>query len=390
MRNRVFLVVLDSFGVGEAPDAADFGDFGVNTLKSVSSSGRFDCPNLKRLGLFNLDGINFGKKCQAPVGSFARLQEHSKGKDTVIGHWEISGIESDSPMPTYPNGFPGEIISEFEKQTGRKALCNRPYSGTEVIRDYGEEHMRTGALIVYTSADSVFQIAANEAVVPVAELYDDCQIARRLLTGRNGVGRVIARPFIGDSRENFQRTPRRHDYALKPPKDTMLNFLEKAGKDVLAVGKINDIFAGSGITDMIRTSGNSEGIRIMNGLLKRDFNGLAFVNLVDFDMLYGHRRDIDGYAGAMTEFDRSLDNFLPAMQPNDLIIITADHGCDPAYKKTTDHTREYVPCLIYGPKVRHGVNLGTLDGFGHIAASVCDYFGVPAPLSGHSFLPEIL
>ena len=297
------MVVLDSFGVGEEPDAAAFGDYGVNTLASIAKSPEFRCPNLEKMGLFQLDGVEKRPLPGQPAGSWARLQERSKGKDTTIGHWEIAGVESDSPLPTYPDGFPPEVMEEFERRTGRKTLCNKPYSGTEVIKDYGEEHLRTGALIVYTSADSVFQIAANEAIVPPEQLYEYCRIARSILTGRHGVGRVIARPFVGDSRENFTRTPRRHDFSLKPPARTMLDYISAAGRDVIAVGKINDIFAGQGVTRTIPTSGNPEGQRVLLELAEEDFEGLAFVNLVDFDMVYGHRRNVDGYAAAAASFD---------------------------------------------------------------------------------------
>lgn len=390
MAKRVFLVVLDSFGVGEAPDAASFGDFDVNTLRSIAHSSKFDCPNLRSLGLFNLDGSGALPPCPAPLGAFARLRERSMGKDTTIGHWEIAGLESPAPLPTYPNGFPEELIRVFEQRTGRSVLCNLPYSGTEVLKDYGEEHLRTGALIVYTSADSVFQIAAHESVVPVEQLYEYCRIARGLLVGEHGAGRVIARPFEGTNREDFRRTPRRHDFSLLPPGKTMLNVLSEAGKDVIGVGKINDIFAGSGITRTFPTGGNAEGQQRLLELARTGFEGLAFVNLVDFDMLYGHRRDVDGYAAAATSFDLTLGRLLPLLQPEDLLIITADHGCDPAYLRTTDHTREYVPFLAYGAAVAPGTNLGTIDGFGAIALAVCDYLGVNADaLCGTNVWPQI-
>lgn len=389
MAKRVFLVVLDSFGVGEEPDAASFGDYGVNTLRSISQSGSFDCPNLRSLGLFNLDGVDFLSPCPTPLGAFGRLRERSMGKDTTIGHWEIAGVESPSPLPTYPDGFPQEVIREFERRTGRAVLCNKPYSGTEVLKAYGEEHLRTGALIVYTSADSVFQIAANEAVVPVEQLYEYCRIARAMLTDKHNVGRVIARPFEGSCRENFRRTPRRHDYSLLPPGRTMLNYLSSAGKDVIAVGKINDIFAGNGITQSLPTGGNQEGQHRLLELADTNFEGLAFINLVDFDMLYGHRRDVDGYAAAASDFDKTLGQLLPMLRSEDLLIITADHGCDPAYTRTTDHTREYVPFLLYGSRVTAGKALGTLDGFGAIAATVCSYLGVEATLCGTDVWPRI-
>ena len=311
------------------------------------------------------------------------------GKDTTIGHWEIAGMVSAEPLPTFPNGFPQELLDEFTRITGYGVLCNKPYSGTEVIRDYGEEHLRTGALIVYTSADSVFQIAANEALVPVEKLYQICEQARALLKGKYGVGRVIARPFVGDKAENFTRTARRHDYSLLPPKDTMLDLLQKAGLATIGVGKIHDIFAGKGIGETIRTSGNTEGMRVTLELADRDFEGLAFVNLVDFDMLYGHRRDVQGYAAALAEFDAWLPGFMEKMRPDDVLMVTADHGCDPSYTKTTDHTREYVPYLIYGQSLRGGVDLGTRYCFGTIANTVCEYLGVPVCLDGCSVMHEL-
>ena len=382
MAKRVFLVVLDSFGVGAEPDADKFGDVGANTLASIAANKAFHTPNMKKMGLFNLDGVSCGEKESVVLGSYARLREVSNGKDTTIGHWEIAGVESERALPTYPNGFPPEVISEFEKRTGRKVICNATYSGTEVLKDYGEEHMRTGALIVYTSADSVFQVAAHEEIVPVEQLYKYCQIARDMLQGEHGVGRVIARPFVGTCAADFKRTPRRHDYSLKPPKKTMLDLLSASGKDVIGVGKIYDIFDGEGVTETIRTSGNTEGIKVMLDLADRDFEGLAFINLVDFDMVYGHRRNIEGYAAAATEFDQGLGEMLKKLRPEDLLIITADHGCDPGFTKTTDHTREYVPMLVAGDCVKKNNDLGTVLGFGAIGKTVCSYLGVPAELAG--------
>ena len=390
MAKRVFLIVLDSFGIGEEPDAAKFGDHGVNTLRSVSGSPAFAAPNLTQLGLFNIDGVGCGTPVSAPSGAFARLQERSNGKDTTIGHWEIAGLVSPKALPTYPNGFPDEVIREFSQKTGRGVLCNKPYSGTEVIKDYGEEHLRTGSLIVYTSADSVFQIAAHEAVVPLEELYRDCQIAREMLQGDHGVGRVIARPFVGTNAANFKRTSNRHDFSITPPRATMLDEISAAGLDMIAVGKINDIFAGRGATRAIRTKNNDDGMRVALSLAAEDFHGLAFINLVDFDMLYGHRRDIPGYATAISAFDRWLPGFLAQLKRDDLLMITADHGCDPAYLATTDHTREYVPWLITGQAVQPGVNLGTLQGFGNIAATVCAALNVPTQADGESQLAKFL
>ena len=387
---RIFLIVADSFGIGELPDAAKFGDEGSNTFKACYDTGILDVPTLKKLGLFNVDGVDFGEKEAFPIGAYARLAEKSAGKDTTIGHWEIAGVISPSPLPTYPNGFPKDVIDEFERRTGRKAICNKPYSGTEVIKDYGEESMRDGSLIVYTSADSVFQVAANEELVPVHELYRYCEIAREMLKGAYGVGRVIARPFLGSSAETFYRTTNRHDLSLKPPRATMLDLLKEAGRDVIAVGKIFDIFDGQGVTEKIKTTGNTNGIAFTKALQTRDFEGLAFVNLVDFDMLYGHRRDVAGYAAAATEFDRFVADFIPGMREGDLLMVTADHGCDPSYTKTTDHTREYVPYLICGKGVKPGVDLGTRLCFGTIARTICEYLDVDASsLDGKSVWNEI-
>ena len=384
MSKRVFLFVLDSFGIGAAPDAADFGDAGTNTLGSCAASRKLDLPNMRKLGLYNIDGVTCREGVPSPAGSYGRLQEVSMGKDTTIGHWEIGGIISEKPMPTFPDGFPAEFIERFEKATGRKCICNKPYSGTEALKNFGMEHLKTGALIVYTSADSVFQIAANEALVPVKQLYGYCEIAREMLVGDLGVGRVIARPFVGDSPENFKRTANRHDYSLNPPKTTMLDLIKEKGMEVISVGKIYDIFNGVGLTENNRTTGNDNGMEIAYDILKRKFEGLCFVNLVDFDSAYGHRRDIDGYAQALTDFDRFLDRFIPEMGPEDVLMITADHGCDPGYQKTTDHTREYVPLLIYGESVKAGVNLGTRESFTVIASTVCDYLGVDSDFYAES------
>ena len=386
MAKRAFLIVLDSMGIGEMPDAADWGDEGSNTLGVIRQHPAFDCPNLASLGLFGIDGVRaapvFGK------ASYARMMEASKGKDTTIGHWEIAGIYSPRPLPTYPNGFPAEVLDEFSKRTGRGVLCNKPYSGTEVIKDYGEEHLKTGKLIVYTSADSVFQIAAHEDLVPVKDLYRYCEIARDILQGEHGVGRVIARPFNGEY--PFKRTPRRHDYSLLPPAETVPSVLKKSGFDVISVGKIYDIFAGQGVTESHPTSGNENGMDTTMGMANRDFNGLCFVNLVDFDMVYGHRNDVEGYATAMTAFDRWLGKFLPQLKEDDLLIITADHGCDPA-TPSTDHSREYTPMLAYGDKVKENVNLGTRDSFADIGATILEWFGVPTKhVYGKSFLKEIV
>lgn len=385
---RVFLIVLDSFGIGAMPDSADYGDVGVNTLESISKSKKFKINNLKKLGLFNIDGVNCGEKVDAPEAAVCRLAELSRGKDTTIGHWEIAGIVSEKPLPTYPDGFPESILQEFSKRTGRGVLCNKPYSGTEVIKDYGEKHIKTGDLIVYTSADSVFQIAAHEDIVPLDELYRYCRIAREILTGEHGVGRVIARPFTTVDGE-FKRTSNRHDFSLEPPKKTMLDCIKSGGLDTISVGKIYDIFAGAGINEYVYTHGNAEGMEKTMEYAKRDFSGICFTNLVDFDMLYGHRNDVDGYAAALSEFDEWLSHFLPLLKEDDLLIITADHGCDPAYTVSTDHSREHVPLIIYGKNVTP-VNLGTKSGFCNIGKTVCDYLGVEAELAGESMLSEII
>lgn len=382
---RAFIIVLDSVGIGELPDAHLWHDEGSNTLRAIRSHKNFDCPNLTKMGLFNVETVGGG--VDAPTGSFARLGELSKGKDTTIGHWEIAGIVSPTALPTYPNGFPKEVIEEFEKRTGRKAICNLPYSGTEVIKDYGNEHIETGALIVYTSADSVFQIAAHEDYVPVSELYRYCEIARELLQGEHGVGRVIARPFTGEY--PFTRTANRHDYSLLPQGTTMLDVLKENGFATISVGKIYDIFAGKSVSESNRTTSNHHGMEVTLDIQKRDFEGLCFVNLVDFDMKYGHRNDIAGYAEAMTDFDRQLGEFLEGMREDDLLIITADHGCDPA-TPSTDHSREYVPMIAYGKCIKGGVDLGTRASFADISATVLDYFGLDQKdTKGTSFLGEV-
>lgn len=386
---RVFLFVLDSFGIGQMPDADKFGDFDVNTLRACATSDKLHIPNMIAAGLGNIDGVSCLPKTDAPTGAYARMQEASMGKDTTIGHWEIAGIVSPDPLPTYPNGFPDEVLEPFKAATGRGVLANAPWSGTAVIDEYGAEHMRTGDLIVYTSADSVFQIAAHEDVVPLEKLYEYCHIARDLLKGKHGVGRVIARPFVGDPVNGFKRTSNRHDYSLEPAKDTLLDVLKAAGKDSIAVGKIHDIFAGRGDTEFVYNKSNANGMEHAMHYADVDFNGLCFVNLVDFDMLYGHRRDIDGYANALTEFDTWLPGFMEKMGQEDIVMVTADHGCDPAYTATTDHTREYVPLLIMGKNVKPG-SLGTRNSFADIAATVAEMLDVQLDTPGHSFAKEIL
>ncbi|MBE6779162.1 MAG: phosphopentomutase [Ruminococcaceae bacterium] len=384
---RVFLIVLDSCGIGAMPDAAAFGDGACHTLRRIAGSSAFSAATLQRLGLGNIDGVDVVPATAHPMAAVARMTERSAGKDTTIGHWEIAGVVSTTPLPTYPEGFPAEVLEAFSAATGRGVLCNRPYSGTQVIRDYGEEHVRTGDLIVYTSADSVFQVAAHEDVIPVETLYDYCRIARQLLQGVHGVGRVIARPFTGTA-PDYTRTANRRDFSLEPPAETLLDALTAAGRSVLAVGKISDIFAGRGITERIPTHSNEEGMAAALALQSREFEGLAFINLVDFDMLYGHRQDVDGYAAALTAFDGWLPTFLDGMGPEDVLMITADHGCDPG-DSHTDHTREYTPWLVYGPSVRP-VNLGTRPTFADIAATVAGYLGVAYAGAGEDLTDRMM
>ena len=385
---RIFLIVLDSLGIGQLPDGAVFGDVGVNTLRACAQSEKLHIPNLLQAGLGNIDGVDCLPKTAAPTGAYARLAEASMGKDTTIGHWEIAGVISESPLPTYPDGFPEELLQPFRQATGRGVLANAPWSGTAVIEQYGQEHMHTGDLIVYTSADSVFQVAAHEQVVPPEQLYEYCRIARRLLQGKHGVGRVIARPFVGTP-GNFKRTANRHDFSLEPPRQTLLDAVKAAGLDSIGVGKIYDIFAGRGLTEHVYNQSNAHGMEHTAAYARKDFRGLCFVNLVDFDMLYGHRRNVDGYAAALSAFDRWLGGFLPTLNTEDLVLITADHGCDPAYTASTDHTREYVPLLALGKAVKP-VNLGTRKTFADIAATVAELLGVPLDTPAESFAGEII
>ena len=385
---RVFLIVLDSFGIGAMPDSESFGDVGVNTLASCATSRELQIPNMIAAGLGNIEGVTCLPRGHVK-GAYARLQEASMGKDTTIGHWEISGIISPEPLPTYPDGFPREVLDAFEAETSRGCLCNLPYSGTDVIRDYGQEHLDTGKWIIYTSADSVFQVAAHEELVPLPELYDACHKAREILRGKHGVGRVIARPFVGDSVTGFKRTSNRHDYSLEPPARTLLDAVKEAGKASIGVGKIYDIFAGIGTTEHVYNTSNANGMEHTDHYAGQDFEGLCFVNLVDFDMVFGHRRNIDGYANALSEFDAWLGDFLPKLGEDDILMITADHGCDPAYTATTDHTREYVPLIVAGPRVKP-VNLGTRVGFCDIAATVAELLDVELETEGKSFASEIL
>ncbi len=383
---RVFLIVLDSVGIGELPDAKNYGDEGSNTIKACCAQPFFNIPNLKKAGLFNIDGVDFEKGVEAPTGAYGKCTERSMGKDTTTGHWEICGLISKKAMPTFPNGFPKELLDEFSKRTGRGVLCNKPYSGTKVIKDYGKKHIETGDLIVYTSADSVFQIAAHESVVPVEQLYEYCRIARGLLKGEYAVGRVIARPFEGEY--PFKRTARRHDFSLLPPQDTLLDYLSKSGLDVIPVGKIFDIFAGKGLKKANPTVSNADGMKKTLEFSKTDFHGLCFTNLVDFDMLFGHRNDAPGYAKALMEFDKWLGEFLLTLRDEDILIITADHGCDPI-TPSTDHSREYIPLLVLGKNVKP-VNLGIRPTYADIGKTVADIFSVSADIAGESFKNEIL
>lgn len=385
---RIFLIVLDSFGIGQLPDCAAFGDVGVNTLASCAKSEKLVIPNLLKAGLGNITGVDAVPETAAPAGAYGRMAERSQGKDTTIGHWEIAGIVSENPLPTYPDGFPEEVLQPFREQTGRGVLANAPWSGTEVIEKFGAVHMRTGDLIVYTSADSVFQIAAHEDIVPPEQLYEYCRIARKILQGKHGVGRVIARPFVGTP-GNFKRTANRHDFSLEPPKKTLPEAIKDAGLASIGVGKIYDIFAGQGLTEHVYNKSNADGMAHALHYAKQPFSGLCFVNLVDFDMLYGHRRDIDGYAAALAEFDGWLPEFMAQLNEEDMVIITADHGCDPGYAATSDHTREYVPLLVLGRKIKP-CDLGTRTTFADIAATVTQLLGVELDTPGTSFAADIL
>lgn len=388
MKKRVFVIVLDSCGCGELPDAARFGDEGSHTLRSLCDSGSLNVPNLQQMGIFNIDGIGCGKAVSAPTAAYCKCAERSSGKDTTTGHWELAGLISTSPMPTFPDGFPDTIIQQIREATGREVLCNLPYSGTEVIRDYGKEHLATGALIVYTSADSVLQIAAHESVIPPEELWKICADVRKIMQGEYAVGRIIARPFVGEY-PDFTRTANRHDFSVAPPAPTMLDLLKNAGKDVITVGKIWDIFAGTGITESMRTVSNDDGMeKTIQIAQERDFDGLCFVNLVEFDSAYGHRNDVAGYTNALNVFDTQLATLLTHLRENDMLIVTADHGCDPA-TESTDHSREYIPMLVYGNGIRP-VNLGIRNGFSDLAQTVCEVLGVNADsLAGTSFVAEI-
>ncbi len=388
MQKRAILIVLDSAGIGALPDAAAFGDEGANTLGNIRRvRGRLALPNLYRLGLANIEGSTLPDVAAAPAGAFGRCAEHTLAKDTTCGHWEMAGLPLDKPFRTYPNGFPAELMHRFEQAIGRGTLGNCVASGTEIIQRLGDEHVRTGFPIVYTSADSVFQIAAHEQVIPVEQLYQICETARSLLTGDNLVGRVIARPFIGSSGA-YQRTERRRDYALPPFSDTILDALDGAGFPVVGIGKIEDIFCHRGVTMVDHTRNNPDGIAATRRFIESGEGAFIFVNLVDFDMLYGHRNDVEGYAAALEAFDRALPAMLGALRENDILMVTADHGCDPT-TPGTDHTREYIPLVVAGPHVRSGVNLGTRDTFADIGATVYEYLTGNRWRVGNSFLNDI-
>jgi len=385
---RIIWIVLDSVGIGELPDAADYGDVGRDTLGHIARSRPLNLPNLTRLGLANIKPLAHLIPPAHPAGSYWKGVTVSPGKDTTTGHWEMAGIWLDQAFPVYPHGFPKELIAEFERQIGRKTIGNKPASGTEIIKELGEEHVRTGFPIVYTSGDSVFQIAAHEDVIPIAELYRECEIARKLLDGPNRVGRVIARPFTGTP-GNFRRTERRHDYAVEPPSPMLMDVLAERNVPVFGVGKIHDIYNGRGVGNYVTTKNNADGMAKLTEALERQREGLIFANLVDFDMLYGHRKDVEGFARSLEEFDALLGPFLQKLQPSDLLIITADHGCDPdPVNPTTDHSREYVPIVAYTPRATHGANLGTRETLADMGQTIAENFGTKI-LHGKSFLAEL-
>ena len=387
MNKKAIVIVLDSVGIGALPDAGAYGDAGADTLGHVINTCRPHLPNLMAMGLGNIDGASFPGAVAAPMAAYGRLREVSAGKDTTTGHWEIAGVQLSRPFPTFPNGFPQEFLARFEQAVGRETIGNKPASGTAILDELGEEHIATGKLIVYTSADSVFQIAANEAVVPLEELYRDCEIARGMLKGELEVGRVIARPFVGEHAGAFRRTGGRRDFSAMPP-ETMCDVLAAAGKTVYGVGKIEDIFGHRGITQSNHAAGNPACMEATFAAMKEDFDGLLFVNLVDFDMVYGHRRDVQGYARALEEFDRRLPQIQALMGDEDMLVLTADHGCDPCHTGT-DHTREHTPLLVWGRGLRPGVNLGTRQTYADISATVLDFFGVDNRLKGTSFLGQL-
>jgi phosphopentomutase len=389
MIKRAILIVLDSVGVGELPDAFEYGDEGSNTLKNIYKHAKnFSLPNLEKLGILNIDGFEDLKILDSFKGSVAKCIEQSKGKDTTTGHWEISGLVLDKPFPTYKNGFPSSIIQKFEQKTGRKVIGNYAASGTEIIKELGKEHVETGNLIIYTSADSVFQVAAHEEIIPLEELYNICRIARDMLQGEHGVGRVIARPFIGEE-GNFVRTGNRKDFSLEPYKDTLLDYVKNSGREVYAIGKIEDIFVNKGLTKSNHTKNNEEGIQATIDAIKEDSEGLIFTNLVDFDMNYGHRNNVQGYADALMHFDKNLPEILYNLKETDVLIITADHGCDPT-TESTDHSREYIPLIYYGKNIKDNNNLGILNTFASIGKTILDIFNIENDIEGISVKNQIL
>lgn len=386
---RVILIVFDSVGVGELPDAEEYGDAGSNTLGNISKAlGGLEIPSLYKLGIGNIQGVKNLKRCEKPIGNFGKCAELSKGKDTVTGHWEIAGIVLETPLKTYPEGFPEDIIEEFQGKIGRKVLGNKVASGTEIINELGKEHVNTGYPIVYTSADSVFQVAAHEEVIPLKELYKMCSIARKMLLADRTVGRVIARPFINENGK-YVRTSNRKDFALDPPKKTMLDYIKESGLNVMAVGKIEDIYNKRGITEAVHIKNNMDGIDKTLEYMKKNKPGLIFTNLVDFDMLYGHRNDVEGYAGAIIEADKRISEIISYMNEGDVLIITADHGCDPT-TKSTDHSREYIPVLAYGKNLKSGVDIGIRKSYSDIGKTVLELLNVKNDLYGSSFKELIM
>lgn len=387
--NRIILIVMDSAGIGELPDAADYHDQGSNTLGNISRAiGGLKLPNMEQMGLGNIESLEGVSPQDNPTASYGKMAEVSKGKDTTTGHWEIAGVVLNEPFPTYPHGFPLEVIKAFEEKIGKPTIGNKVASGTEIIAELGEEHMKTGYPIVYTSADSVFQIAAHEEIIPIEELYHMCEVARDLLVGEHAVGRVIARPFMGKPGD-FKRTERRHDYSLKPLSKTILDYLKESGLEVMAVGKIKDIYAGEGVTSHQPAKSNMDGVDKTLDFLKEGKRGLIFTNLVEFDMVYGHRNNAEGYADALADFDRRIPEITALMEENDILVITADHGCDPT-TASTDHSREYVPLLVYGKKLKAGVNLGVRSTFADLGATVAAAYGIEDFPAGKSFLQEII
>jgi len=387
---RIAVIVIDGVGAGESPDASEYGDSGSNTLSNTARVlGGLDLPNMGEMGIGNITPMEGVPPREKTWGAYGKCQEISKGKDSVTGHWELMGVEVKKPFPTYPNGFPKEILDEFKQLTGLDVLGNKPASGTEIIKELGEEHVRTGKPIVYTSADSVFQIAAHEDVIPIDELYRLCEISRKMLTGKHAVGRVIARPFIGDNAETFTRTKRRHDYPLLAPTDTMMDTLIKEGHKVYATGKIDDLFGNRGITKTHHSVFNMESIQALVDFLDENFTGLLFANLVEFDMTFGHRNDVEGFGQKLEEFDAFIPTIRNKMRNTDNAMIVADHGVDPT-TESTDHSREYIPLLVFGKQVKNNVNLGIRQSFADVAATIGEVFSVTPPAIGRSFLKEIL